>query len=113
MALQLSETSKIPQRVTVTTAPGTAIYGVDYFFAPLRQAILFAPGQISQTFTVSILKDSITEPGETFTVHATPDDQAIASRSRGVTIVDSGGSTSSNSNFQITFFRRLNCHGID
>ena len=102
--LSLSQASTVPQRVTVTTTPGTATYGVDYF-APLKQTILFAPGQTTQTFSIATLRDAggdKVEGRETFTVTATPDDPKllIFKRSHGVTIIDTTGSTSA---FQITF----------
>jgi len=105
--LTLSEASKVPRRVTVTTAPGTATYGVDYY-APVKQTILFSPGQLSQTFTISTLRDTggdKVEGRETFTVTATPEDRGLATRSAKVTIIDTAGSSSGGtaSNFQITF----------
>ena len=105
--LTLSEASKVPQRVTVTTAPGTATYGVDYY-APVKQTILFAPGQVSQTFSISTLRDAgrdRVEGRETFTVIATPEDRKITARSASVAIVDTTGSSSGGpaSNFQISF----------
>lgn len=107
--LTLSEPSRVPRRVMVTTTPGSATYGVDYF-APVKQSILFAPGQISKTFSISTLRDSgrdRAEGRETFTVHATPEDRRLAARSTLVTIVDTVGASSGSgvtkSNFQITF----------
>jgi len=103
--LTLSQASTVPQRVTITTAPGTATYGVDYF-APLKQTILFAPGQTTQTFSIATLRDAggdKVEGKETFTVTATPDDPKllIFERSQVVTIIDTTGSTTK-SGFQIT-----------
>ena len=101
--LTLSEASRVPQRVTITTTPGSATYGVDYF-APARQTFLFAPGQKKQTFSIATLRDAggdKVEGRETFTVKATPDDPKLASRSQGVTIVDTAGATPI-SKFQIT-----------
>lgn len=101
--LTLSEAVKVPQRVTVTTAPGTATYGVDYY-APIKQTILFSPGQMSQTFSISTLRDTggdKVEGRETFTVTATPEDRTLgAARSQVVTITDYAGPASQ---FQITF----------
>jgi hypothetical protein len=101
--LALSEASRVPQRVTITTTPGSATYGVDYF-APTRQTFLFAPGQTKQTFSIATLRDAggdKVEGRETFTVKATPDDRKLAARSQGVTIVDTAGATPI-SKFQIT-----------
>jgi hypothetical protein len=103
--LQLSKASTVPQRVTVTTSSGTATYGVDYF-APLKQTILFAPGQTTQTVSIATLRDAggdKVEGRETFTVTATPEDPKIRifKRSQGVTIIDTAGSVPS-SKFQIT-----------
>ena len=103
--LRLSQASSVPQRVTVTTSPGTATYGVDYF-APLKQTVLFAPGQTTQTFSIATLRDAggdKVEGREKFTVTATPDDPKllIFKRSHGVTIIDTAGAVPS-SKFQIT-----------
>jgi len=103
--LSLSQASTVPQRVTVTTTPGTATYGVDYF-APLKQTILFAPGQTTQTFSIATLRDAggdKVEGRETFIVTATPDDPKllIFKRSHGVTIIDTTGSPQA-PKFQIT-----------
>lgn len=103
LTITLSEASRVPQRVTITTTPGSATYGVDYF-APARQTILFMPGQMKQTVSIATLRDSAgdkVEGRETFTVKATPDDPKIAARSQGVTIVDTTGATPL-SKFQIT-----------
>lgn len=101
--LKLSEASRVPQRVSVTTTPGTATYGVDYF-APVKQTILFAPGQTTQTFSIAVLRDAggeKVEGTESFTVIATPEDSTLgATRSQIVTITDYAGSASQ---FQITF----------
>ena len=93
--LRLSQASSVPQRVTVTTSPGTATYGVDYF-APLKQTIVFAPGQTRQTVSIATLRDTggdKVEGRETFTVTATPDNPKllIFKRSQGVTIIDTAG----------------------
>jgi len=103
LTLALSEASRVPQRVTITTTPGSATYGVDYF-APARQTILFPAGQTKQTVSITTLRDpggDKVEGRETFTVTATPEDPKIAARSQGVTIVDTTGVTPL-SNFQIT-----------
>jgi hypothetical protein len=100
--LRLSEPSRVPQRVTVSTTPGTATYGVDYF-APVKQTILFAPGQTSQTFSIATLRDAVSdraEGRETFTVVAKPEDPKLFTRSQVVTIIDTAGPASQ---FQITF----------
>lgn len=104
--VSLSAPAKVPQRISITTASGNATYGVDYY-APVKQTLLFAPGQTSQTFSISILKDSATEKMETFTVIATAEEPKLGKRSHVVSIVDSGGSNggslSAKSKFQITF----------
>lgn len=104
--IELAESAKVPQRISISTASGSATYGVDYF-VPVKQTILFAPGQKSQTFSISILKDSAAEKRETFTVVATAEDPRLGRRSQVVSIVDAGGSDgaslSAKSKFQITF----------
>ncbi len=102
--LRLSSASRVPQRVTVTTTPGTATYGVDYF-APVKQTILFAPGQTSQTFSIATLRDAVSdraEGRETFTVVASPENRTLGpARSQVVTIIDTAGPTPI-SKFQIS-----------
>lgn len=88
--LTLSEPSKFPERVMVTTAPGTATYGSDYFAPPSTQ-ILFSPGQISQTFSISTLRDAGSDKAEgpeTFQVIATPANKALGTRPLAVVIND-------------------------
>ena len=101
--LKLSEAAKVPHRVAITTTPRGATYGVDYY-APLKQTILFAPGQTSQTFSISVLRDAggdKVEGNESFIVNATPEDRRLGDgKSQIVTIVDTSAQASQ---FQITF----------
>jgi len=102
--LKLSEPSTVPQRVSITTSPGTATYGVDYY-APTKQLILFAPGQTTQTVSIATLRDAAgdkMEGRETFTVIATPDNPMLSTRSQAVTIIDATSGSSGASKFQIT-----------
>lgn len=63
-----------PAAVTINadyrTADGTALAGVDYQSA--SGTITFAPGQATQTITVSVIGDTAFEPDETFTLIVTP-----------------------------------------
>jgi hypothetical protein len=88
-ALTLSEPSRVAERVFVTTAPGTATYGTDYF-APATTQLLFAPGQTKASFSVSVLRDPVArvEGIETFQVIATPANRALGIRSTTVLIDD-------------------------
>lgn len=52
-----------PVSVNFTTIDGTAIGGQDY--TPTTGTLTFAPGQTSQTFTISILFDTLNEGDET------------------------------------------------
>jgi hypothetical protein len=85
--LTLSEPSKFPERVMVTTAPGTATYGSDYFAPPSTQ-VLFSPGQTRRSFSISILTDNKTEGPETFQVIATPANKLLGTRAVAVAITD-------------------------
>lgn len=87
--LTLSEPSRLPERVFVTTSPGTATYGTDHFAPPSTQ-ILFSPGQTQQTFAVSTLREAVNkiEGAETFQVIATPVNPALGVRTVTVSIND-------------------------
>jgi hypothetical protein len=88
--LQLAQRSSKVESVFVTTTQGSATLGVDYM-APAKQQILFAPGQLTKTFSIPTLKDTVPkkEGQETFVVTATPANPALAGPlSRQVRIVD-------------------------
>jgi uncharacterized repeat protein (TIGR01451 family) len=55
--------------VNYTTADGTAVAGADY--TATSGTLTFGPGVLSQSFTVPILDDAISEPLEDFTVTLT------------------------------------------
>jgi hypothetical protein len=122
--LTLSEPTRTAERVIVTTAPGTATYGTDYF-APASTQILFAPGQTTARFAMSILSEGVsrTEGIETFQVIATPANRALGTRSVTVLIDDTlpppqvsvgdvtvteGNSGTTPATFQITLSARYN-----
>lgn len=77
--LRLNQRATRAETVFITTAPGTATFGVDYT-APARQQILFAPGEQTKTFFVSTLKEAVAvaEGRETFFVTATPSNPALS-----------------------------------
>ncbi|WP_088894367.1 DUF4347 domain-containing protein [Leptolyngbya ohadii] len=52
--------------VNYTTASGTAIAGAD--FTAATGTITFAPGQVSQTVTIPLIDDAVSEVNEAFTV---------------------------------------------
>lgn len=88
--LRLSEPSTAAERVFVTTTDGTATYGTDYF-APVSQQVVFAPGQIVRTVSISTLRDAgrpLAEGNETFRVTATPTTTSLSTRSAIATIAD-------------------------
>lgn len=87
--LALSEPSRVAERVFVTTSPGTATYGTDYYARPKTQ-ILFSPGQTRQTFTISTLREAVDriEGAETFQVIATPATAALGARAVTVSVND-------------------------
>ena len=62
----LSAASGLPVTVDFATSPGTATAPAD--FTSTNGTLSFAPGVTSQTFTVSILDDTIFEQSESFTV---------------------------------------------
>jgi hypothetical protein len=74
------------QTVTVSyaTANGTALAGADY--VATSGTLTFAPGETEKTVSVTLVRDSVTEPAETFYLNlsnpsanlATPDTQAAA-----------------------------------
>ena len=61
----------------VTLQAGTALAGIDYFDFPT--SVNFAPGSVSATISVPIVRDNIFEPDETFFVNlSNPTDATIA-----------------------------------
>lgn len=88
--LTLSDVSPKAETVFVTTRPGTATYGADYF-APQSTQITFTPGQRTKTFSIATLRDAgtpITEGVETFSVIVTPANPSLGTRTAGVSIID-------------------------
>lgn len=59
----LSASSGLPFTVNYVTSNGTATAGVDYTTA--SGALVFAPGETSKTFTVSIIQDTAVEDNKT------------------------------------------------
>ena len=60
----LSAASTEAVTVDYATADGTAVAGVDY--TPARGTLRFAPGETTQTLTVSVIGDVVDEDAETF-----------------------------------------------
>ncbi|MEA3207025.1 MAG: hypothetical protein QOE70_82 [Chthoniobacter sp.] len=86
----LSGPSGVAVDVNYATAGGTATDGAD--FTGTSGLISFAPGETSQTFTVSILNDPTFENSESFTVVLSGAVNAIIADDTGVgTILDNGG----------------------
>lgn len=88
--LSLAEGSRSQETVFITTKSGSATYGKDYF-APQTTKVVFAPGQVTKTFTISTLRDAggdVKEGVETFEVIATPARSSWGSITRTVEIDD-------------------------
>ncbi len=87
LTVQLSATSAQTVRVNYTTVAATAIATAD--FLPVSGTLTFNPGQTSQTITVPIVGDTLSEPTETFKVRlSNPVNGAIARSEATVTILD-------------------------
>lgn len=80
-----------PVSVKVATSNGTATAGEDYLAK--GDFLTFAPGQTSQTFTISILDDAVEEAHETVLLTLSePTNARLGARQNGVlTIVDDDG----------------------
>lgn len=82
------------QTVTVAyaTANGTATAGTDYTAA--SGTLTFVPGVTSQSITVVVTGDAVTEPAETFVINlATPTNSTIADGQATGTILNDDGNT--------------------
>ena len=64
--VSLSRAVSDPVSITAATRDGTALQPGDYTRTSAR--VTFAPGSVSQRFSVPIIDDSVLEPDETFTV---------------------------------------------
>jgi hypothetical protein len=85
--VNLSSASTQTVKVNYATANGTAVAGSDY--TATSNTLTFAPGQTSQTISVPVIGDTITEANETFTVNLTTPTNATISDAQGVgTIVN-------------------------
>jgi outer membrane protein assembly factor BamB len=89
--VSLSNPSSVTVGVTAGTTNGTAIAGVlgtgDFIGA--TSSVTFAPGVVSQSFTVQVHGDTIVEPDELFYLDLTSPTNATILKSRGVgTILD-------------------------
>jgi uncharacterized repeat protein (TIGR01451 family) len=67
ITVQLSVVSGRPVTVTYSTGDGTATLA-DGDYTPAGGSLVFAPGQLTQTFTLSVTNDVKDEPNETVTV---------------------------------------------
>ena len=85
--LTLSEPLSTVERVFVTTRDGTATLGRDYF-APASQQVVFMPGQTTSRISIGTLRDQAVEGIETFTISATPVNNAIRPGSAMARITD-------------------------
>jgi hypothetical protein len=85
--VKLSTPSTQTIKVNYATANGTAVAGSDY--TATSNTLTFAPGQTSQTISVPVIGDTITEANETFTVNlSTPTNATIADAQGVATILD-------------------------
>jgi hypothetical protein len=79
----LSRASNVILSIDFATADGTALAGSDY--VPAMGTLFFAPGEVTQTVTITVSGDLITESDETFALNLTnaqggariPDNQGI------------------------------------
>jgi hypothetical protein len=63
IATTLNTASALTTTVKFTTSNGTAVAGSDY--VATSGVLTFAPGQIRQTFSVTIINDALVEPNQT------------------------------------------------
>ncbi len=92
VSLSLDAPSAGMTSVSYTTVDGTATAGSDYTAA--SGSVTWMDGEDSaKTFTVDILDDSDTEPGESFTIELTSDDLNVPRDTVGVIISDNDGSS--------------------
>ena len=66
IAVTLSQVSSVTVTVDYSTTNGTATSGTDY--TATHGTLVLPPGQISQTFSVGIISDTLEEPNETLTL---------------------------------------------
>jgi len=83
MAFSVTLNTPSPWQATVdySTADGTALAGSDYLTA--SGTLTFAPGDLEQMITVTVLGDPMFEPDETFTVTLTNPISAALTRAQG------------------------------
>jgi hypothetical protein len=92
----LSKSSSLPVTVDYTTADATAsAAGGDY--TAVSGTLTFAPGQTSQTVTVTIAGDTIDEHDETFYLNLSNATNATVSDTQGVATITDDDSPSSSS----------------
>jgi hypothetical protein len=99
--VSLSVPNSRPVTVNYQTADGTATAGSDYTAA--AGTLTFAPGQTSQTVSVAVLGDTLSEPTETFAVNLTSPVNAVLGTATGIgTILDNDAVTVSISDASVT-----------
>jgi arylsulfatase A-like enzyme/Tol biopolymer transport system component len=81
----LSAPSYLPVSVKMTTVSGSATRALDFSG---QKVLTFAPGVTAQTFTVTIVGDTLVEGDETFTVVPTSPPNGLAGAPALVTIID-------------------------
>jgi len=97
----LSNATYQPVTVNYATADGTATAGNDYVTA--AGAITFNPGEVSKTFGVPIIGDTLDEIDETFTVSLSNAANATLGTAQAVvTILDDDGPTISLNDINVT-----------
>lgn len=88
LTVSLSHSSAIPVSVDLATGLGTATEGVDYTIVG-PSTVTFSPGEISQSFQISVIGDTTIEPDETVLVNLLNPVAATISDGLGVlTILD-------------------------
>ncbi len=81
MTVSLSAASGQAVTVAYTTSGGTATAGADY--TPVSGTLTFAPGQTTQTVTVPVLGDTVSEGNETVLVRLSNPVQATIGDAEG------------------------------
>ena len=100
-AVTLSKASATPVSVGYATANGTATAGADY--TATSGTLSFAAGVTSQQISVPILRDTLTEPTETFTVTlSNPTGATLTTAKATGTITDTSTAPSTGSVYNVT-----------
>ncbi|MDA0245739.1 MAG: lamin tail domain-containing protein [Chloroflexi bacterium] len=84
----LAHASGMTITVDYATVNGTAVAGQD--FVPTNGTLTFAPGQTSQTISVTLLADGLDEPNETLAVWLSNPNRAYLGQWQGTAVIGDG-----------------------